>query len=81
MSTERNDSAERPPRDEPKTLVPDETVVPQGSGKQFAKDVSDIHEVHDPKVPEEGKGFAQGQAGGDAPLRDEEQDKEHDEDR
>ncbi len=40
--------------------VPDDDAVPKGSGKQFAEDVADVHEVPT-EGPDSGKGFAEGQ--------------------
>ncbi len=37
-------------------------VIPEGSGKQFAEDQTDLEEVGNPADPDSGKGFAQGQA-------------------
>lgn len=37
-------------------------VAPEGSGKQFADDQTEVDTVGNPADPDSGKGFAQGQA-------------------
>lgn len=60
MSTEHPHPPDRPA--DGRAAHPSDTDVPEGSGKQFAEDLADVHEVPNPEDPDTGKGFAQGQA-------------------